>query len=85
MNYAPSEFEPPLCVAIRHRMGDVVKTLLSYMADVTVRGHSSADSQANGDVGPTATELASEDRTLLHLLRAHASWHTSCCDIEEAD
>ena len=85
VNYAPSEFEPPLCVAIRHRMGDVAKTLLSYMADVTVRGHPSPESQAKGDVGPTATELASEDRTLLHLLQAHASWHTSRRDIEEAD
>ena len=70
---------------VRHRMGDVAKTLLSYMADVTVRGHPSPESQAKGDVGPTATELASEDRTLLRLLQAHASWHTSLQDIEEAD
>ena len=85
VNFAPAEFEPPLCVAIRHRMGDVAKTLLSYMADVTVRGHPSIESQATGDVGPTATELASEDRTLHHLLRAHTSWHTGLRDIEEAD
>ena len=85
VNYAPTGFEPPLCVAIRHRMGDVAKTLLSYMADVAVRGHPSFESQENGDVGPTATELASEDRTLLQLLRAHTSWHTGRRDIEEAD
>ena len=85
VNYAPTGFEPPLCVAIRHRMGDVAKTLLSYMADVEVRGHPSCQSQANGDVGPTATELASEDSTLLQLLRAHTSWRTGLLDIEEAD
>ena len=28
VNYAPTGLEPPLCVAIRHRMGDVAKTLL---------------------------------------------------------
>ena len=36
MNYAPAGLEPPLCVAIRHRMGDIAKTLLTYTADVTV-------------------------------------------------
>ena len=82
VNYAPTGFEPPLCVAIRHRMGDVAKTLLSYMADVAVRGHPSFESQENGDVGPTATELVSEDRTLLLLLRAHTSWHTGLRDID---
>ena len=85
VNYAPTGFEPPLCVAIRHRMGDVAKTLLSYMADVAVRGHPSFESQENGDVGPTATELVSEDRTLLQLVRAHTSWHTGLRDMEEAD
>ena len=29
VNYAPTGFEPPLCVAVRPRMGDVAKTLLS--------------------------------------------------------
>ena len=38
-NHAPTGLEPPLCVAIRHRMGEIAKTLLTYMADVTVRGH----------------------------------------------
>ena len=65
-------------------MGDVAKTLLSYLADVEIRGHPACQSQAIGDVGPTATELASEDCTLLQLLRAHTSWHTSLLNIEEA-
>ena len=85
VNYAPSGFEPPLCVAIRHRMGDVAKTLLSYLADVEVRGHPTCHSQANGDDGPTAIELASEDSTLLQLLRAHTSWHTGFPNVAEAD
>ena len=55
------------------------------MADVAVRGHPSFESQENGDVGPTATELASADSTLFQLLRAHTSWHTGRRDIEEAD
>ena len=84
-NYAPAGFEPPLCVAIRHRMGEVAKMLLTYMADVAVRGHPSLGTQENGSLGPTVTELASEDRTLLLLLRAHQSLHTAHCDIEEAD
>ena len=66
-------------------MEEVAKTLLTYMADVAVRGHPSLESQENGDFGPTVTELASEDRTLLQLLRAHLSWHTVHRDIEEAD
>ena len=85
VNYAPAGFEPPLCVAIRHRMGEVAKTLLTYLADVAVRGHPSPGMQENGSLGPTVTELASEDRTLLLLLRAHQSLHTAHCDIEEAD
>ena len=85
VNYAPTGFEPPLCVAVRHRMGEVAKTLLSYLADVDVRGHPTAQSQTNGDVGPTATELASEDNTLLQLLRAHTSWRTGLLNIEEAN
>ena len=32
-NYAPAGLEPPLCVAIRHRMGEIAKTLLTYTAD----------------------------------------------------
>ena len=38
-NHAPTGLEPPLAWQIRHRMGDIAKTLLTYMADVTVRGH----------------------------------------------
>ena len=55
-------------------MGEV-KTLLTYMADVavTVRGHPFPGTQENGSLGPTVTELASEDRTLYLLLRAHQS------------
>ena len=30
VNYAPAGLEPPLCVAIRHRMGEIAKTLLTY-------------------------------------------------------
>ena len=82
VNYAPAGFEPPLCVAVRHRMGEVAKTLLSYLADVEARGHP-VDTES--EVGPTATELASEDSTLLQLLRAHTSWRTGLLNIEEAD
>ena len=82
VNYAPAGFEPPLCVAVRHRMGEVAKTLLSYLADVEARGHPAG---TDCEVGPTATELASEDSTLLQLLRAHTSWRTGLLNIEEAD
>ena len=68
-NYAPAGLEPPLCVAVRHRMGEVAKTLLSYLADVEARGHSAG---TDGGVGPTATELAATDSRLLQLLRAHS-------------
>ena len=85
VNYAPAGFEPPLCVAIRHRMGEVAKTLLTYLADVALRGHPSPGTQENGSLGPTVTELASEDRTLHLLLRAHQSLQSAHCDIEEAD
>ena len=39
VDHAPAGFEPPLCVAVRHRMGNIAKTLLTHNADVTVRGH----------------------------------------------
>ena len=39
VDYAPIGLEPPLCVAVRHRMGEIAKVLLSYHADVEARGH----------------------------------------------
>ena len=83
-NY-PAGFEPPLCVAIRHRMGEIAKTLLTYTADVAVRGHPPLGSAEDDTLGPTVTDLASEDRALLHLLRAYQRLHTAHCEIEEAD
>ena len=80
LNYAPAGLEPPLSMAVRHRMGEVAKTLLSYLADVEARGHPAG---ADCEVGPTATELASEDGMLLQLLRAPTSWRTGLRNIEE--
>ena len=73
VNYAPAGFEPPLCVAIRHRRGEVAKTLLTDTADVAVRGHPPPESMEDDTLGPTVTDLASEDRALLLLLRATKS------------
>ena len=78
---APTGLEPPLCVAVRHRMGDIAKLLLSYHADVDARGQASNDSE----IGPTATELAAENPALAQLVRAHSSLRTRILDIEEAD
>ena len=39
----------------------------------------------DGSLGPTVTDLASEDRALLLLLRANQRLHTAHIDIEEAD
>ena len=84
VNYAPARFEPPLCVAIRHRMGDIAKPLLTYKADVTVRGHLPCGSiTTDSNPGPTVTELASDDRVLHSLLRAHQTSHTAHRGIEE--
>ena len=55
------------------------------MADVIVGGHLPPGSVEDGSLGPTVTNLASEDRALLLLLRAHQRLHTAHCDIEEAD
>ena len=74
-----------LCVAIRHRMGEVAKTLLTYTADVAVRGHPPPESMEDDTLGPTVTDLASEDRALLLLLRVHQKSHTAHCEIEEAN
>ena len=57
----------------------------SYTADVTVRGQLPPGSSEDGSLGPTVIDLASEDRALLLLLRAHQRLHTAQCDIEEAD
>ena len=78
VNYAPTGLEPPLCVAVRHRMGEVAKTLLAYLADVEARGHPAG---TDGEVGPTAAELAAADSMLHQLLRAHQGIR----NIEEAN
>ena len=85
VNYAPAGLEPPLCVAIRHRMGEIAKTLLTYTADVTVRGHPPGGSAEHDAHGPTVTDLASDDRALQLLLRAHQSSNTAHSEIEEID
>ena len=82
MDYAPTGLEPPLCVAARHRMGEIAKVLLSYRADVEARGHPTGP---DSEVGPTAAELAAEDGALSQLFRAHFSRRTGPLDIEEAD
>ena len=79
---APIGLEPPLCVAVRHRMGDIAKVLLSYHADVEAR---SQPTNPASEFGPTATELAAADPALAQLFRAHSSWRTRILDIEEAD
>ena len=55
---APIGLEPPLCVAVRHRMGDIAKVLLSYHADVGVRSQPTCP---NSEIGSRATESAAED------------------------
>ena len=69
-NRAPVGREAPLCVAVRHRMGSIARTLLMYQADVTVRGHTFVESDAEEEnpLGPTLTELASDDRAMYYLL-----------------
>ena len=49
-------------------MGEVAKTLVSYLADVEARGHPAGTDRG---VGPTAMELTAADSMLLQLLRAH--------------
>ena len=58
-------------MAIRHRMGEIAKTPLTYTADVTDRGHLHPGTAEDDTLGPTVTELASGERALLLLLRAH--------------
>ena len=82
MSSAPTGLEPPLCVAVRHRMGEIAKVLLTYHADVEARGHPTCP---DSEVGPTATELAAEDCALSQLFRARFSWRTDLLNIEEAD
>ena len=67
-------------------MGDIAKTLLTYKADVTVRGHPPCGSvEKDGNLGSTVTELASDDRVSHSLLRAHQTSHTAHRVIEEID
>ena len=79
---APLGMEPPLCVAVRHRMGDIAQMLLTYHADVEAR---SQPTDPASEFGPTATELAAADPALAQLFRAHSSWRARIQDIEEAD
>ena len=82
VDWAPTGLEPPLCVAVRHRMGNIAKLLLSYHADVEAR---SQPAGLDSEYCPTATELAAEDPALAQLFRAHFRWRTGLLDIEEAD
>ena len=81
VDYAPTGLEPPLCVAVRHGLGEIARVLLSYNADVEARSQSTGP---DSEVGPTATELAAEDGALSQLFRAHFSW-SGLLNIEEAD
>ena len=58
---APLGMEPPLCVAVRHRMGDIAQMLLTYHADVEAR---SQPTDSVSQFGPSATELAAAVRHL---------------------
>ena len=82
VNSTLAGLEPPLCVAVRHRMGDIARILLTYHADVDARCQ--AD-DSTSPLGPSATELAANDPALDHLLRAHSSWIVRIQDIEEVD
>ena len=65
-DYAPAGFEPPLCVAIGHRMGEIAKTPLTYTANIRVRGHLSPGLAEDSTLGPTVTDLAAGDRAFCH-------------------
>ena len=51
----------------------LARTLLMYQADVIVRGHTFVESDAEEEnaLGPTLTELASDDRAMYYLLQAY--------------
>ena len=66
-------------------MMEVAKTLLTYAADVAVRGHPPLSMVGDDTLGPTTTDLAADDRALLLLLRAHQTSSTAHCEIEEAN
>ena len=87
VSHAPAGLEPLLCVAVRHRMGSIAKTLLIYKADVTVRGHPPGKSVVEEDnpLGPTLTELASDDRAIHGLLMAYQTPHNAHRVIDEVD
>ena len=70
VNHTPVGREPPFCVTIRHLMGSITKTLLMYQADVELRGLAFVQSDAEEEIplGPTPTELASDDRAMSSLL-----------------
>ena len=68
-------------------MGSIAKTLLTYNADVTVRGHppvGPVDEEGN-PMDPTLTELASDDRVLHGLLMDYQMLHTAPRVKEEVD
>ena len=64
-------------------MGEIAKMLLTYTADVTVRGHPHYGSVEHDPRGPTVTDLAADDRALQLLLRAHQSSQSTHSEIGE--
>ena len=61
--FTPWGREPPICVAVRHRIREVTRTLLHYRADLTARGFSvpPPGCEASRYEGPTLTELSAGD------------------------
>ena len=87
VNYTPFGREPPVCVAVRHRMHTIARTLLTYRADIHSRGFSvpPPGCDASGYEGPTLNELALGDQTLTHLLAVFGqdsarSWEVASVD-----
>ena len=65
-------------------MEKIAKTLLTYMADVTVRGHPPSGSVEDDTSGATVTDLA-DDKALHLLLRAHQSSYIAYGKMQETD
>ena len=73
LGYKPDSTWSKKSVVVRHRMGSITRPLLMYQADVEVQGLAfvQSDNEKAIPLGPTPTELASDDRAMSSLLLAY--------------
>ena len=85
VNHAPAGSEPPLCVAVTAWEVSLKHFSLTRLTQRYETTHRLPADEEGNLMGPTLTELASNDRVLHGLLMAYQTPYTTHRVIEEVD